>query len=156
MGPRYELSRIQDTSTNEVEQAKAAIVKLEADLIQKLSVKKLAYDDPSTDKSILASVDGEVVGLEKKLASARDTQRRGGERAEKASEASKQLAILDAAAQQLTMGGDAVENSRKYLYIVLEYSVLDRSVQKLFKKSAMGYKDEKGVWKVIHQEDYPC
>jgi len=56
----------------------------------------------------------------------------------------------------LTMGGDAVENSRKYLYIVLEYSVLDRSVQKLFKKSAMGYKDEKGVWKVIHQEDYPC
>jgi len=37
-----------------------AIVKLEADLIQKLSVKKLAYDDPDTDKTILASVDGEV------------------------------------------------------------------------------------------------
>ena len=45
-----ELTDIKDTSTQEVEQAKVDIVKLESQLIQTLSVKKLALEDPSTEK----------------------------------------------------------------------------------------------------------
>ena len=45
-----ELMRVKDTSADSVEESKVAIVKLEASLIQKLQVKKLANEDPATDK----------------------------------------------------------------------------------------------------------
>jgi hypothetical protein len=45
-----ELMRVKDTSANSAEESKVAIVKLEASLIQKLQVKKLANEDPTTDK----------------------------------------------------------------------------------------------------------
>jgi len=45
-----ELARVKSTSTNTVQESKVAIVKLESRLIQKLQVKKLAYNDPGTDK----------------------------------------------------------------------------------------------------------
>jgi hypothetical protein len=45
-----ELTRVKDTSADIAEESKVSIVKLQASLIQKLQVKKLAYGDPMTDK----------------------------------------------------------------------------------------------------------
>jgi hypothetical protein len=45
-----ELTRVKDTSADIAEESKVAIVKLQANLMQKLQVKKLAYGDPMTDK----------------------------------------------------------------------------------------------------------
>ena len=45
-----ELTRVKDTSADIAEESKVSIVKLQASLIQKLQLKKLAYGDPMTDK----------------------------------------------------------------------------------------------------------
>ena len=104
-------------------------------------------------RSILSSVDSEVISLEKQLKRAQDTERKSAERVDKSEEAMKQLAMQDTQVQQQAMGGSKVDNARKYVYMVLEYVVIDKSVERSFKKSVMGYKDPQVFscsWPCVH------
>ena len=151
-----ELARVKDTSTAAVEEAQTAIVKLESQLIQKLTVKKLALEDPTSDQSTVKAAGDEAELLDSQIKKTKDEQRRNNARAEKSGEAIKQLNIQDAQAQQQSLGRNKVEHARTYLYMVLQYQVLENSVLKTFHISVMGYKDEQGMWKLLHHEANPC
>ena len=107
-------------------------------------------------RSLLQTVDGEVQSLEKALEKARDTEEKGNVRIEKSTGAIKQLNMQESQAEQTSMGGRKVENSRTYIYVLLQYVWQEQNVEKTLSKHVMAYKDHQGAWKLLQNDDHPC